>query len=145
MHIPYTQAALSTLAITSVADATPRRRCAFDDDCWPDLQTWKAFNASISGHLIQPVPPAAVCHEEQYNAGLCDAAKQQWGDSFWRTSQTGAYSATLWELGNDQCFINSTIDAPCEQGRGEIFITMGRSSKDPFSNLGLKQSSALLR
>lgn len=122
MHIPYTQATLSTLAILSVADASPRRRCAFGDDCWPDETTWKAFNASISGHLIQSSPSAAVCHEEQYDAGLCDAAKQGWQSSFWRTNQTGAYSGLLWELGDDQCFIDSPLSAPCDQGLGGLLL-----------------------
>ncbi|KAK2757894.1 hypothetical protein FQN54_004300 [Arachnomyces sp. PD_36] len=117
MHIPYTQAAISSLAISSLAEAQPRRRCAFGDDCWPDEETWSAFNSSISGHLIRSYPSAAVCHEERYDAGLCDAAEQGWESSFWRTNQTGAYSAILWELGDEECFIDSPMSAPCDQGR----------------------------
>ncbi|KAF7505684.1 hypothetical protein GJ744_000533 [Endocarpon pusillum] len=93
-----------------------RRRCAFGDKCWPDDSTWQAFNDSVSGHLIRSVPSAAVCHHERYDAGLCDTAQKEWRNSLWRTNQTGAYSAILWELGSDQCFINTPRDAPCDAG-----------------------------
>jgi hypothetical protein len=113
---------LSTLfavqAVYPTANAYARRRCAFGEDCWPDEHTWQAFNDSISGRLIQSVPSAAVCHQKRYDAGRCETAQTEWRNSFWRTNQTGAYSAILWELGNDQCFIDSPRDAPCEAGLG---------------------------
>jgi hypothetical protein len=97
---------------------SPNRRCAYGDDCWPDAATWSTFNTSVSGRLIASYPSAAVCHKEQYDAGLCKNATAEWANSFWRTSQVGAYSALLWELGSDQCFINTTIDEPCGPGLG---------------------------
>lgn len=132
MHVLYIQAALSAFVISSVADTAPRRRCAFGDDCWPDEESWKSFNASISGHLIRSCPSAAVCHEKQHDAGLCTAAKQGWESSFWRTNQSGAYSALLWELGDDQCFINSPLSAPCDQGLGEPIVSLSMLLVDDF-------------
>src|SRR4051794_33200452 len=46
----------------------PHRRCAYGDDCWPDVATWSAFNESVSGRLIASYPSAAVCHKEHYDA-----------------------------------------------------------------------------
>jgi FAD/FMN-containing dehydrogenase len=66
--------------------------------------------------LLSSRPSAAVCHRPEYNEALCAAAKANWTSSDWRTAQPGAYSAILWELGPDQCYINSTINEPCEQG-----------------------------
>jgi len=115
------RALITTSALFSAANAHSRRRCVFGDDCWPDDCTWQAFNASVSGRLLQSVPSAAVCHQERFDAGLCDAARKGWKDSFWRTNQTGAYSAILWELGDDQYFIASPPDAPCDSSLDELF------------------------
>jgi len=96
-----------------------QRRCAFNNDCWPPHSAWSDFNATISGRLVASVPSAAVCHRARYNAEFCNNATQEWNNSFWRTSQIGAYAAILWELGDDQCFIDSPVDAPCGPGLGE--------------------------
>lgn len=119
--VPMTlKAIFADFTLLSPADAYSRRRCAFGDKCWPDGSTWQAFNDSVSGHLIQSAPSAAACHHERYNAGLCDTVQKEWKNSLWRTNQTGGYSAILWELGSDQCFINTPRDAPCDAGLGTL-------------------------
>lgn len=101
------------------ATPKPRQRCRFGDSCWPDEETWQSFNDSISGHLIRTFPSAAVCHGQTYDLEECNEAKAEWNSSFWRTNQTGAYTAIVWELGNQQCFINSSRSAPCQPGLGK--------------------------
>lgn len=101
-------------------------RCQYGDQCWPDEAIWNAFNQSISGRLLKTRPSAAVCHSEDYNAHLCDTTRSEWFNSFWRTNQTGAYTATLWELGSEECFINSTRDSPCDQGLGRYHLNTAR-------------------
>jgi hypothetical protein len=65
------------------------------------------------------MPSAAVCHTEVYNADQCAIAKESWLDSFWRTNQSGAYVATVWEMGKSgQCFVSTPVSAPCDQGVG---------------------------
>ena len=97
--------------------STARIRCVAGQHCWPSLTKWNAFNDSISGRLISTRPSAAVCHIQNFDGAACAMAKQNWSMSDWRTSQPGAYTAVLWELGpTAQCFINSTKDAPCDQG-----------------------------
>ncbi|TFK66371.1 FAD binding domain protein [Pluteus cervinus] len=93
-----------------------RQRYAYGDECWPNANEWATFNSSISGRLARSFPSAAVCHTEEYDGELCDVARTEWTNSFWRTNQTGAYSAILWELGYSQCHINSTKTAPCQPG-----------------------------
>ncbi|WEW60423.1 hypothetical protein PRK78_005909 [Emydomyces testavorans] len=110
------QPLLLTLPLSSVA-VEHRRRCSYGDSCWPTESEWIAFNSSISGRLIRTYPSAAVCHTERYDDAQCAVAKENWSNSFWRTNQTGAYTAILWELGEkDQCFIDSPRAAPCDQG-----------------------------
>ncbi len=111
------------LSFTIVCHASappPRKRCKFGDACWPDEQTWHTFNNSIFGRLVTTYPSAAVCHGQKYNAASCNVVREQWDNSFWRTNQTGAYTAIVWELGIQQCFINSSRSAPCQPGLGEL-------------------------
>ncbi|EXJ69227.1 oxidoreductase [Cladophialophora psammophila CBS 110553] len=99
------------------ASTPPRRpRCRYGDPCWPDWQTWQKFNNSISGRLVRTFPSAAVCHQEHFDAEGCKQARQEWDNSFWRTNQSGAYTAIVWELGNQQCFIDSSSTTPCQPG-----------------------------
>ncbi|ETI20394.1 hypothetical protein G647_08429 [Cladophialophora carrionii CBS 160.54] len=112
----YKYPVLFLLAALSCASTPSRKRCKFGDDCWPDEQTWQSFNNSISGRLVQTFPSASVCHESTFNSEQCETAKEEWDNSFWRTNQTGAYTAIVWELGNQQCFINSSREAPCQPG-----------------------------
>jgi len=65
---------------------------------------------------VRTYPAAAVCHGQTYDAAECEVAKAEWDNSFWRTNQTGAYTAMVWELGNGQCFINSSRNDACQPG-----------------------------
>lgn len=121
---------LFVLCSLITASPAPHQRCKGGDACWPSPQEWEAFNSSINGLLIHSYPSAAVCHRDQYSEELCAVAKEHWTDSFWRTSQPGAYSAIVWELGQDQCFINKTIDSPCDQGRVGQYSLNASSMED---------------
>lgn len=121
MLIQATLTAFGLISSTLGSQHQPRRRCAYGDECWPDTETWNSFNATVGGRLIRSVPSAAVCHAERYDSDKCATAKDSWLDSFWRTNQTGAYAATLWEMGETgKCFIDTPIDAPCDQGIGTL-------------------------
>ncbi|RHZ62522.1 hypothetical protein CDV55_106473 [Aspergillus turcosus] len=123
--------AVAILTIAVNAQARPRRRCAYGDDCWPDAQAWSDFNTTVGGRLIRSFPSAAVCHTERYNANQCNIARQSWLDSFWRTNQTGAYSATVWEMGNTgQCFIDTPVSALCDQGLVPYYSVQAESVDD---------------
>jgi hypothetical protein len=108
---------LSAYASRALSSPAPHQRCKAGDGCWPSSAQWETFNATINGQLIPTYPSAAVCHTDHYSKDSCSIARGNWTDSFWRTSQPGAYSAILWELGADQCFVNTTVGAPCGQGR----------------------------
>ncbi|OAP54750.1 hypothetical protein AYL99_11198 [Fonsecaea erecta] len=57
-------------------------------------------------------------------------AKQEWDNSFWRTNQSGAYTAIVWELGNQQCFINSSVTALCQPGLVPHYSVAAKSVAD---------------
>lgn len=117
MLLAYTTAFLAAFTFSSAGTVTQFHRCKSGEPCWPSQSEWNTFNQSISGHLLATYPSAAVCHTAHHDAALCKVAQQNWTNSFWRTAQPGAYSAILWELGEDQCFIDTAIAAPCGQGR----------------------------
>jgi hypothetical protein len=120
MHIQTPLTAL-TLLSTAAGQPHPRRRCTSDDACWPTAQTWTEFNATVGGRLIRSVPSAAVCHGSRYNADQCATAKGSWLDGAWRSNQTGGYAATVWEMGETgKCFINTPVQAECDQGIGML-------------------------
>lgn len=118
----FIQTALAALGLLSPAvglESQLRRRCAYGDDCWPSFDTWNQFNGTVGGRLIRSRPSAAVCHTESYNASQCAVAKNSWLDSFWKTNQTGGYAAMVWEMGETgKCFIDTAVEAPCDQGIG---------------------------
>ncbi|KAI9368655.1 hypothetical protein BJX61DRAFT_550263 [Aspergillus egyptiacus] len=124
-------AALGLLSTAVGAQSPPRRRCTYGDDCWPTLDAWDQFNATVGGRLMHSVPSAAVCHGERYEADRCAVARSRWRDSFWRTSQPGAYSAILWEMGQTgQCLIDAPVEAPCDQGIVPYYSVRAESVED---------------
>ncbi|KAH7125208.1 putative FAD binding domain protein [Dendryphion nanum] len=124
------QSLISSLFFFNNSSVTARARCTSADPCWPSPHEWSKFNASINGNLIASRPSAAVCHGTEYNSALCENAGVNWVSSDWRTGQPGAYSAILWELGRDQCFINSTVSAPCGQGLVAKYTVNASSIED---------------
>ena len=80
---------VSGLAITALANNHSHSQCKVTPGShnWPSSHEWSKLNISISGQLIQPAPPGAVCHPSQptYNAALCPAVATNWSTSRWQT------------------------------------------------------------
>ncbi|QKX54826.1 uncharacterized protein TRUGW13939_01915 [Talaromyces rugulosus] len=129
MHI-LKQLALLSLA-TIFAPTAVSSRCTFGDECWPEDISWQAFNATVGGHLIRSLPSAAVCHQGPFhNIQACNSTEQNWDNSFWRTNQSGAYTALLWETGEyGQCYLDD-IDKPCDQGRVPYYSVNAHNVQD---------------
>lgn len=47
---------------------------------WPSSVSWQRLNESVSGRLVVPTPPGAVCHPSlpEYNNASCDIVTSQW-------------------------------------------------------------------
>lgn len=117
------QTPLTALTLLSTAagqsQSQPRHRCTNSDACWPTPEIWNQFNTTLGGKLIRSFPSAAVCHRPRYNPNQCAVAKRSWLDSFWRTNQTGGYAVMVWEMGEaGRCFIDTPVEAGCDQGIG---------------------------
>ncbi|KAH8697409.1 FAD binding domain protein [Talaromyces proteolyticus] len=134
MYIPRLIAFLISVIILETpahAEFCIPHRCTFGEKCWPDEHSWQALNATVGGRLIRSFPSAAVCHQgPSYDAQACDIAEKNWDNSFWRTNQSGAYSALVWEMGKyGQCYLDD-FHQPCDQGRVPYYSVDARSVED---------------
>jgi hypothetical protein len=68
----------STTALAAVASKADCR-CTPEQACWPVESQWAALNQTVGGKLIKGVPPAAVCHEPNYNEEQCEKVKANFG------------------------------------------------------------------
>ncbi|KAH7341890.1 hypothetical protein B0J17DRAFT_765885 [Rhizoctonia solani] len=104
------------------------RRCTSSDSCWPSSSVWSSFNASISGRLVEPHPPAWPCHDPHYDAAACAEAQQNWADSFWRSNQTGAMQGLEWD--SPECRIDTPRNVTCPQGLVPTYAVTAKNADD---------------
>ncbi|EFJ04336.1 hypothetical protein SELMODRAFT_2240, partial [Selaginella moellendorffii] len=90
--------------------------------CWPDPSAWDTFNSSLDGRLIKVLPPAAPCHESNFDEQACQIVRERWSSPFWRSDQPGAMQASNWEASGDQsCLISSPRNSSCSQGSVPVY------------------------
>jgi hypothetical protein len=88
--ITFCRFALALLALTYSINAQYSRnittsdcKCFPGDDCWPTVEEWSQFNATLNGRLIATVPLAAACHDDawsSYNNATCAKLRSSWLD-----------------------------------------------------------------
>jgi len=117
---------VSLLAVQALAVplSTAKVYCQSNQPCWPSAAVWKAFNATLSGKLIQVQPMAKPCYNINgtFNAAECSAIQSSYTDSFFRANQAGAVEILNWEsCGDDNCWLNTSdqmkAGATCSLGR----------------------------
>ena len=58
-------------------------KCFPGEECWPTVEEWSDFNATVDGRLIATVPLAAVCHDNawgSYDNATCVTLRNGWLD-----------------------------------------------------------------
>ncbi|SPO03649.1 related to isoamyl alcohol oxidase [Cephalotrichum gorgonifer] len=92
------------LPVSSLAGA-PRHQCKTipGDSEWPSPAKWEKFNNTLEGRLLQPVPPAAVCHAKQatFDSGRCQNVTEAWSD--WAFHVEDPISMVWNQFTNDTC------------------------------------------
>ncbi|KAG8703845.1 hypothetical protein FRC08_002611 [Ceratobasidium sp. 394] len=102
--------------------------CTASQKCWPSSGVWSSFNASISGRLVAPRPPAWPCHDPNYDEAACLDAKANCNNSFWRSDQVGAMQDPIWEsLG---CNIDTPRHEACKQGFVPVYSVAAQEASD---------------
>jgi hypothetical protein len=95
---------------------------------WPTLSQWAALNASISGRLLQPPPPGAVCHPDQptYNAAECPTVLTDWYSIPFHVDNPISSAWNNWN--NDSCL--PTLPSPCSGEGYPVYVINATCKED---------------
>ena len=107
MHI-ISQVLLSLACLTAATSVSSHGCKAYPGTPhWPSSQSWSELNSSLSGGLIAPTAPAAVCHSNQcgYNETECAALQKAWTSYEWHTRDPVSVMRDNWS--NDTCLPDS--------------------------------------
>ncbi len=82
-------------------------KAAPNSPTWPSNEQWNALNDSISGQLLAPLPPAAVCDTSLpvFNNASCSYVASQYSVSDFHAKDPVSVDQPNWE--NDACLPNS--------------------------------------
>jgi hypothetical protein len=113
LDIPFLSLAFLTHTVLSDAPSSTQTCKTLPSDI--PRSTWDALNSTLSGALLVPTPPGAVCHPSQpsYNSTLCPAIQAGWNTDwsiFVDSPIQGAY--TNWD--NDSCWPFPAFGLPCD-------------------------------
>ncbi|KAL9033660.1 MAG: hypothetical protein Q9214_007407, partial [Letrouitia sp. 1 TL-2023] len=92
---------------------------------WPSKSDWKALNQSVSGRLIAPVPPGAVCHptRPEFNPQSCTVLSQQWS-----TESFHALNPVSVDYNDDTCPPNAAL--PCSSDGYPAYVIAATNVND---------------
>ncbi|KAH6971021.1 hypothetical protein BKA56DRAFT_558365 [Ilyonectria sp. MPI-CAGE-AT-0026] len=87
---------------------------------WPSETQWNHLNQSLGGRLLQPTPPAAVCHPDwpNYSPSACSDVKSNWSVYEYHC---GNPVSVMWDqFTNDTCLPNEYF--PCRAGGYPAYV-----------------------
>jgi len=95
---------------------------------WPSASAWTKLNDSISGRLLQPPPPGAVCHLGQptYNNATCPTVQTEWYTAVFHQANPISNYWNNWN--NDSC-LPITPTGPCS-GKGYPVYVVNATCKE---------------
>jgi len=87
---------------------------------WPSDEKWSSLNRTLSGRLIKPSPPGAVCHPTQatFDPISCPTVMAGWLTTQWHSDDPVSVSENNWN--NDTCLPIPT--APCSGEGYPIYV-----------------------
>jgi len=115
----------------SAADDSSAPRCRYQpgDEGWPTEEEWAAFNTSLGGKLLKPVPPGAACYRGPYfNQTQCDFLVGPAKDTrFYLDDPLTAL--TSWTEGST-CLAVANATGNCTQGGFPVFVVNATTVRD---------------
>jgi FAD/FMN-containing dehydrogenase len=82
-------------ALISVIAYAGSCRCLPSQVCWPSVQAWSKLSKQVSGRLIKPILPLAVCAKDQKNKA-CKQALKAIKNPFYMQSKSGNSESQGW-------------------------------------------------
>jgi hypothetical protein len=103
-------------------------KAAPGSNTWPRDAEWAALNHTLSGRLLKPLPPGAVCHPNQptFNVVACPAVQAGWLTTSWHSNSPVSVSENNWA--NDTCLPNPVY--PCSGQGYPIYVVNATCAED---------------
>jgi hypothetical protein len=107
----------------SLAGSVSARQCKAipGSPGWPSRGDWQQFNETLGGRLLDPSPPAAVCHPDrpEFNEAACAVVTENWFGS--KLHADDPISPQWSHFANDSCLPDPTV--PClDEGFPEFAV-----------------------
>jgi hypothetical protein len=113
---------ISCIVFALAAHASASRSCKATpgSSTWPPSSEWASLNHTVSGRLLHPSPPGAVCHPKQptYSAAECPILQKQWQSIFFH--QDNPISSAWNNFNNDSCL--PLAAAPCSGEGYPVYV-----------------------
>ena len=95
---------------------------------WPSIAVWDAFNQTLGGKLLKPLPPAAACHLGQptYNFAGCAKVMANYQNTSFYTEDPIGLMAPNWQ--NDSCLPPPKL--PCSGAGFPIYVVNATCAED---------------
>jgi FAD/FMN-containing dehydrogenase len=125
MFVLYFLSSLCLFVSRIFAGTDPGYDCHPGQPCWPSIQEWQQFNATVNGHLYETIPIAASCYRSSqfFDESACKTVANYYGDSVSRGDHFGQTYWLNWETClNSGCALlesspEETLYANCSLGR----------------------------
>jgi FAD binding domain len=95
---------------------------------WPSTTSWARLNSSLSGRLIAPSPPGAVCHPGQptYDPSLCPVIAEDWTTSAWQSANPVGTICN--NFNNDTCLPSPNVT--CSGAGYPVYVINATCAED---------------
>lgn len=112
--------ACAAFSISAQASVIPACKASLGSGDWPTTSMWAALNKTVSGGLLQPPPPGAVCHPTllDYDALVCPSVQREWGSIFFH--ENNPISSAWNNFNNDSCLPIATD--PCSGAGYPVYV-----------------------
>ena len=121
---------IQILSLTSIAVSAFNSTCKSTPGSkdWPSDAEWAQLNRTLSGRLLKPSPPGAVCHADQstFDTEACSIVQAGWNTTIWHTNDP--VSSVLNNVNNDTCLPEPTD--PCNGEGYPIYVVNATSADD---------------
>lgn len=118
------------LGFTALGLATSHSECKAipGTNSWPSDAEWAGLNNLLSGRLLKPAPPGAVCHPTQptFSAIACAVVEAGWLTTKWHTDNPVSTIDNNWN--NNTCLPIPAL--PCSRQGYPVYVVNATSAED---------------
>lgn len=123
--IPLVAALVTASPSPGLQPESPWCKPTYDSPGWPSLDAWQRLNESVSGRLVMPTPPGAVCHVSfvEHDNTTCSLVASQWSNTSFH-----ALNMVSTDYNDVACLPDSTY--PCSVDRYPRYVVPAVNAGD---------------